>query len=399
MSDEETPTFSYLPLSIRVETVGGLATPLLLRGTPLPTKRSETYSTASDDQSSVDIALFIGERQLTRDNTPLGEFQLKGITPAPKGKPQVVVEFSVDKSCTVTVNASIDGDIQSEVQTLKPSQKLTKSFIANAIADAESMRDADNATVRQIEAVNRAKNLISKAEERLKSGPNEKLSEAVAALGLALASGDSDNIRIKSDELNTIMTSDFYDFSGLFDNFFSTKKASKASTSGGAPTKKHPTPPKQDIASTPSTRSLGKIFGGGTFTLDPQLCFVLMPFTDLLTPIYEDHIKPTVEKAELRCERADEILGTGLITWDIWEKINRARFLIAELTDRNPNVFYELGLAHALSKNVILLTQSMEFVPFDLKSLRCIDYDFTPRGMRVLEKEISSTIEALMQHS
>jgi hypothetical protein len=153
----------------------------------------------------------------------------------------------------------------------------------------------------------------------------------------------------------------------------------------------------QEVTTTTSMQQLGKIFGGGSFTLDPQLCFVLMPFAHQFQPTYDDHIRPSVERSGLRCERADEISGTNLITWDIWEKINRARFLIADLTDRNPNVFYELGLAHAISKDVILLTQSMDFVPFDLKALRCIVYEFTPRGVQLLEKRLSDTITALMK--
>jgi hypothetical protein len=131
--------------------------------------------------------------------------------------------------------------------------------------------------------------------------------------------------------------------------------------------------------------------------LDPQLCFVLMPFADSLQPIYDDHIRPTVEKAGLRCERADDIKGVSLITWDIWERINRSRFLIADLTDINANVFYELGLAHALSKDVILLTQSMDFVPFDLKAVRCICYDSTHRGTQRLEAGLAKTIAALIK--
>src|SRR5262249_8822168 len=122
-----------------------------------------------------------------------------------------------------------------------------------------------------------------------------------------------------------------------------------------------------------------------------------MPFTDKLQPLYEDHISPIVQKAGLRCVRADDIHGTSLITYDIWEHINRARFLVAELTDRNPNVFYELGLAHAISKEVILITQSMQSVPFDLKALRCIRYDFTPRGVEKLERAFAATIEALIK--
>lgn len=122
-----------------------------------------------------------------------------------------------------------------------------------------------------------------------------------------------------------------------------------------------------------------------------------MPFSDKLQPLYEDHVASVIRKAGLRCERADEIHGTSLITHDIWEYVNRARFLVAELTDRNPNVFYELGLAHAISKDVILLTQSMDSVPFDLKALRCICYDFTPRGVETLEKALSATIEVLIK--
>ena len=97
--------------------------------------------------------------------------------------------------------------------------------------------------------------------------------------------------------------------------------------------------------------------------------------------------------------RADDIRGTTLITRDIWEKINRARFLIADLSGQNPNVFYEVGLAHALGKDVLLLTQTMTDVPFDLKALRCIVYNYTPRGMKEMEASLKATITALMKSS
>jgi hypothetical protein len=88
-----------------------------------------------------------------------------------------------------------------------------------------------------------------------------------------------------------------------------------------------------------------------------------------------------------------------VITWDIWERINRARFLIADLTGQNPNVFYELGIAHALGKDVLLLTQDMAHVPFDLKGLRCILYSFTPRGVKEFETKLKATILELMKSS
>ena len=118
-----------------------------------------------------------------------------------------------------------------------------------------------------------------------------------------------------------------------------------------------------------------------------------------MTPLYTDHIKPAVESEGITCQRADEIVGTNIITFDIWEKINRSRFIIADLTNKNPNVFYEIGLAHALGKEVILITQTMNDVPFDLKSLRCIVYDFTPRGIKQLEAALVKTINIIMRTS
>jgi len=232
----------------------------------------------------------------------------------------------------------------------------------------------------------------------LEQSPNEKLSEAVAAVGLALASKDSAKIREEGDGLERLLNPPgAAPFSDIFADFFQAKPLSRAPKKSRVV--KRTGPPEQELASSPPPPSLGRIFGGGNFTLDPQLCFVLMPFDAALQPLYDDHIRGIVEGAGLRCERADEIRGTTLITWDIWERINRARFLVAELTHQNANVFYELGLAHALSKEVILLTQSMEYVPFDLRTIRCLCYEFTPRGTKKLEKDLAATIEALMKSS
>ena len=122
-----------------------------------------------------------------------------------------------------------------------------------------------------------------------------------------------------------------------------------------------------------------------------------MPFLETFRPIYQDHIRPVIVAQGLSCLRSDEIRGTSLITRDIWEQINRARFLIADLTGQNPNVFYEVGLAHALGKDVLLLTQTMTDVPFDLKGMRCIVYNYTPRGMKEMESALGATLSALMK--
>jgi len=392
--------FDYLPLSIRVETAGGVATPLVLRGTPLPAKRSDTFSPAAENQSSVEISLWIGESPLTRNNVKLGSFHLKGIPPTSAGKPQLTVEFSVDRDCAVTARAMLQGTELQVEKGFPPPQDLCEAFVRKALADAEGSREADEATLRRIEAVARSNRLIKVAEERLSSKPDAVLNAAVAELGLALASDDSSRIQDEADKLERILTptpgTPVDDFFGAF---FSAPQAwrERRGNAKRPQQRRAVPPPKRDLAVPVSQRELGRIFGSGSYTLDPQLCFVLMPFTEMLQPLFEDHLRPIIQKIGLRCEMADEIRGTSLITRDIWEYVNRARFPIAELTDRNPNVFYELGLAHALSKDVILLTQSMESVPFDLRAIRCLLYDFTPRGVKKLEAALSATIEALVK--
>lgn len=389
--------FDFLPLSIRLETLGGVATPLVLRGTPLPTKRSDTFSTATDNQISVSVELFLGESTLVRNCLRIGELKLDGIPPAVRGKPQVKIEFEVSATCAVTARAILEGSQLTAEKTFDPPGELSDDFIAQWLAKAELARLEDEKELSRVEATGRAKSLIAQAEERLRQSPNAKLSESIAALGLALGSGDGKAIREKSEALAASLATQT--FGGMFDfsDIFGIPRAGAKPTVARAKQVSRPAPPEQRLASQPHQQVLGKIFGGGTFTLDTRLCFILMPFDAKFQPLYDDHIKPTVGRAGLRCERADEIRGPNLITWDIWERVNRARLLVAELTDQNANVFYELGLAHALSKDVILITQSMDFVPFDLKTIRCILYDFTPRGTQKLEKELAETIAALIK--
>lgn len=331
MSQKNPRTFPFLPLTIRIETLGGIATPLVLRGTPLPAVRSETFSTAIDNQSAVELALFFGESSLTKNDILLGKFKLSGFPPKRKGIPWILVEFSVDKTCTVTARASMKELNISSERKFTPTLEFSDSFINKVLAEAESTRISDDSMVRQIEAINRANTLIAKAEEQLKTGPNAMLSEAIAALGLAIASGESDRIRDKSNTLDNVIFPFADPFvSNFFDSILKNPVATQTSRSPSrkeAPQIKQPTHPEQGITSTVQAQLLGKIFGGGTFTLDPQLCFVLMPFADRFQTIYDDNIRPTIERAGLRSERADDIRGTNLITWDIWERINRARFL------------------------------------------------------------------------
>lgn len=141
------------------------------------------------------------------------------------------------------------------------------------------------------------------------------------------------------------------------------------------------------------------IWEGRRFETETDYCFVLMPFADLkdMQRVYIDHIKPVVERRlNLRCERADDIHDISGVMQSVWESINRARVIIAEMTERNPNVFYELGIAHTLGKPVIMITQSMDFVPFDLKHLRCIVYDYKPGSIGRFEDSLEKTIRRVL---
>lgn len=127
-------------------------------------------------------------------------------------------------------------------------------------------------------------------------------------------------------------------------------------------------------------------------------CFVMMPFADPLGSYYEKVYKPAIEKAGLTPVRADnELFGTGKIIDQIWTGINSAKVLIAELTDRNPNVFYELGLAHALQKPVVLISSNEKDVPFDLHHIRVIYYDVTDPfwGNKLIDKVAENILSAI----
>lgn len=143
---------------------------------------------------------------------------------------------------------------------------------------------------------------------------------------------------------------------------------------------------------------INPIFKGRGYFLEDKSCFVLMPFNndDHLQEIYQDSVKKVVEKLGFSCKRADDIYETKPIIETIWEQINKARFIIADLTNKNANVFYELGVAHTVGKEVILLSQNIDDVPFDLRHLKIILYETTPRGVENLEKQLESMVQSVI---
>ena len=131
------------------------------------------------------------------------------------------------------------------------------------------------------------------------------------------------------------------------------------------------------------------------FTQRANHCFYLGPFSDPFNTIYRDHVVKAVKSQQFTVERADEVFGTQPIIEDIWEAINSASLILADVTGKNPNVMYEVGMAHTVGKPVIIITQNLDDVPFDLKHYRCIIYEYTPRGCQTLEEKIVATVRFL----
>lgn len=140
----------------------------------------------------------------------------------------------------------------------------------------------------------------------------------------------------------------------------------------------------------PAQKIFGHPFWGVPKAGPPNdYCFILMPFQPKLSQIYERYVKRPIEaETTLKCYRADDIFESSQIMKDVWDMVCNARIVIADLTTRNANVYYELGLAHALGKKVILITQNIDEVPFDLKPVRIIAYEDSPEGFETLSKRV-----------
>ena len=137
-------------------------------------------------------------------------------------------------------------------------------------------------------------------------------------------------------------------------------------------------------------------------TTDPSKnndkCFVIMPFGGYFDSYYSNIYRPAIEAVGLRAKRADDLCRPSTIVQDIWTYTKEAKLVLADLTDKNPNVFYELGLAHALAKPAILITNSMADVPFDLRALRVIEYDKKyPNWGQSLKEKIENSIKETIE--
>ena len=205
------------PLSLGVETMGGVMTKIIERNTTIPTKKSQIFSTAVDGQTQVEVNVLQGEREFARDNKQLGLFKLDGIAPAPRGIPQIEVTFDIDANGIVNVYAKDLGTGKEQKITITSSSNMSKEDIDKAVKEAERYADEDKKRREEVEQKNEAENLcyateklISDNADKISEDDKSALNQKVAALKEAIAANDMDRIKNGKDELQKTM----YEVSG-----------------------------------------------------------------------------------------------------------------------------------------------------------------------------------------
>ena len=200
-----------IPLSLGIETMGGVFTKLIDANTTIPTKKSEVFSTASDNQPSVDIHVLQGERAMATDNKTLGRFQLSDIPPAQRGVPQIEVTFDIDANGIMNISAKDKGTGKQQSIKIEASSGLSDEEIQRMKAEAEANADADNKRREEAELINKADSLIFQTERQLKeyggkipADKKQPIEDALTALKNEFEAKNMANLQPAMDKLNEV---------------------------------------------------------------------------------------------------------------------------------------------------------------------------------------------------
>ncbi|TNK82500.1 molecular chaperone DnaK [Mycoplasmopsis pullorum] len=200
------------PLTLGIETEGGIATPLIPRNTKIPTTKSQIFSTAADNQTEVTIRVVQGERQMASDNKLLGQFNLSGIEPAPRGVPQIEVSFSIDVNGITKVTAKDKKTNQEQTITIENNSKLSEEEINRMVKEAEENREADAKRKEEVETIVRAETLVSQIEkanaeqgDKLDAKAKEESEKLVNEIKELIEKKDIANLKQKLDEIENVM--------------------------------------------------------------------------------------------------------------------------------------------------------------------------------------------------
>ncbi len=234
------------PLSLGIETLGGVTTVLIPRNTTIPTKKSEVFSTAEDNQTTVEIHVLQGERQMALDNRTIGKFQLTGIPPAPRGVPQVEVTFDIDANGILHVSAKDKATGKEQKIRIEASSGLSDKDIDRMVKDADAHATDDKRRREEIERRNRLDTLVYEVEknskewvERLDAGLKSRLDAGIAAAKQALRSGNADEISKALEELQQA-------YSAAGASLYTATRGAGEGGGAGAPGAEAPTEQKKD---------------------------------------------------------------------------------------------------------------------------------------------------------
>ncbi|KAL1661364.1 heat shock protein 70 family [Schizophyllum commune] len=224
------------PLSLGIETLGGIMTKLINRNTTIPTKKSQTFSTAADGQTAIEVKVYQGERELVRDNKLLGNFNLVGIPPAPKGVPQIEITFDIDADGIVNVSAKDKATNKDQSMTIASSSGLNDSDIERMVSDAEQYAEADKARRALIEEANKADSVCADTEKALNefkdqvdATEKEKVTALIAELRELAVKGQAGDASVTADAIREKISETQNASLGLFQKVYEKRNAESSS--------------------------------------------------------------------------------------------------------------------------------------------------------------------------